>query len=121
MMSEISRDMNASTEMDIGMDLFQYYIKGIDELMSNDDFTPSTLKNSRLLKVGSGSYKNREMEKEDNGGNEKNRLVGFSSLFCNAVGKGLSDHGKDRLLTKLCRCVVALNEEVDEVYVCYFF
>ncbi|XP_076885119.1 uncharacterized protein LOC143534542 [Bidens hawaiensis] len=115
MMSEISRDMNTSTEMDIGMDLFQYYIKGIDELMSNDDFTPSTLKNSRLLKVGSGSYKNREMEKEDNGSNEKNRPVGFSSLFCNAVGNGLLDHRKDRLLTKLCKCVVALNGEVDEM------
>ncbi|XP_076896544.1 uncharacterized protein LOC143549539 [Bidens hawaiensis] len=112
MMSEISRDMNTSTEMDIGMDLFQYYMKAIDELMSNDDLTPSSLANSRLLKVGSGSYKNREMEKEDNGSNEKNRPVGFSSLFCNAVGNGLSDHGKDRLLTKLCKCVVALDSEV---------
>ncbi|KAI7734780.1 hypothetical protein M8C21_007086 [Ambrosia artemisiifolia] len=87
-MSEVSRDMNTSNdEMDIKMDLFQYYIHGIRELMSRDDFTPS--------------------EKEETGRNDK--------MFSNAVGNELSAHRKDRLVTLLRQSVVALYGEVDEM------
>ncbi|MFS8032200.1 putative NET domain-containing protein [Helianthus anomalus] len=114
-MSEISRDTDILSEMDMKIDFFQYYIHGIRELLSRDDLSPSSLTDSRLVKLGSGKFRNSEVEKEDTGCNERNRPVGFSPLFCNAVGNGVSGYRKDRLVTLLRQSVVALNGEVDEV------
>ncbi|KAI3713253.1 hypothetical protein L1987_71827 [Smallanthus sonchifolius] len=97
------------------MDLFQYYIRGIGGLISVDDFSPSSLTNSRLIEVGNGSFKNNELAKEETRCNERNRPAGFSSLFCNAAGDGLSGLRKERLMAMLRQSVVALNGEVDEI------
>lgn len=110
-MTEISRDMNTSSEMITGPDLFQYYIRGVSELLSGDSFLPSSLKNTRLVGVGNGSFKDKDVAKEEN-----RSVVGFDSLFFNAIGDGLSDHEKTRLRTMLNQSVIALNREVDEVY-----
>nr|XP_043607371.1 uncharacterized protein LOC122579293 isoform X2 [Erigeron canadensis] len=91
--------------MSSGPDLFQYYIRGVCELLSPvDNFSPS----SRLVGAGSGSFRDRD-------GNEKNRPAGFDGLFCNAVGNELQGHVKTRLMAMLHQCVVSLNREVDEV------
>ncbi|KAK9052376.1 hypothetical protein SSX86_029005 [Deinandra increscens subsp. villosa] len=110
-MSEISKDANTSTEMDTGMDLFRYYIHGIRALISFDDFSPSSVTNSRLVDVENGSFRNNELAKEGSGGNEKNRPV----LFSNAAGNGLSGHRKERLVAMLRQSVVALSGEVDQM------
>ncbi|GJT24821.1 GATA transcription factor 7 [Tanacetum coccineum] len=94
-MSEISRDVNASSMMNMGPDMFQYYISGLSELLYRDDFAPS-VGTSRLVGSGSGS-------------------VGFGSLFSDAIGDGLPAHRKERLIIMLRQSVLALNKEVDEM------
>lgn len=103
-MSEISRDMNTSDDSNIGPDLFQYYIRGVSELLSGDDFSPS----SRLV----GTEANKSIAS-----NEKTSPAGLGSLFSNAVGDGLSGVEKARLMSMLRQSVVTLTKEVDEV--CY--
>ncbi|KAL8200767.1 hypothetical protein R6Q57_012106 [Mikania cordata] len=114
-MSEISRDMNTSSEMDTRIDLFQYYIRGVGALISGDDFSPSSLMNSRIVEVENGNFKRNELAKQDTGCNEKRRPVASGSLFSNAAGNGLSGYTKERLVVMLCQSVVALNGEVDEM------
>lgn len=109
-MSEISRDVNASSMMNVGPDMFQYYISSLSELLYRDDFAP-TVGTSRLVGAGSGSFKDKDVAKDG----DKNRSVGFDSLFCDALGDGLSDHRKERLIRMLRQSVVALNKEVDEM------
>lgn len=99
----------------MGMDLFQYYIDGVRELLSKNDSSPSPVTTSRLAGVGNGSFRMKEVGKEGNGYNEKRRPGGFDTLFCNAVGDGLSVHEKERLTAMLRRSVIALNQEVDEM------
>ncbi|XP_023756239.1 uncharacterized protein LOC111904744 isoform X1 [Lactuca sativa] len=102
-MSEISRDMNTSDDSNIGPDLFQYYIRGVSELLSGDDFSPSS---SRLV----GTEANKSIAS-----NEKTSPAGLGSLFSNAVGDGLSGVEKARLMSMLRQSVVTLTKEVDEM------
>ncbi|KAI3503505.1 hypothetical protein L1887_31948 [Cichorium endivia] len=90
-MSEISRDMNTADSC-IGPDLFQFYIRGLSDILSGDDLSPSSSR-----------------------GASANTPAGSVSLFSNAVGDGLSDVQKARLKTMLRQSVIALTQEVDEM------
>ncbi|KAI3665996.1 hypothetical protein L6452_44634 [Arctium lappa] len=114
MSSEISRDMNASVNMNVGPDLFQFYIQGVAELLSGDDFSPFSC---RVGGATNGGFRDKELpKKEEEGGcDEKPDSVGFGSLFCNPAGDGLSGFKKAKLLAMLRQSVVALTREVDEM------
>lgn len=113
MSSEISRDMNSSADMNVGPDLFQFYIRGVAELLSGDDFWPSS---SPLVGATNGSFRDKEAPKEEEGVCDEHTITaGFGSLFCNAAGDGLSGFKKAKLLAMLRESVVALTREVDEM------
>lgn len=115
MSSEISRDMNASVHMNVGPDLFQFYIQGVAELLSDDDFSPFSC---RVVGATIGGLRDKKFPKKeevDGGCDEKPDSIGFGSLFCNAAGDRLSGFKKAKLLAMLRQSVVALTREVDEM------
>ncbi|XP_024975871.1 uncharacterized protein LOC112513749 isoform X2 [Cynara cardunculus var. scolymus] len=115
MSSGISRDMNVSADY-VRPDLFQFYIQGVAELLSGDDFSPFSC---RVVGTTNGSFRDKELlpkkEEEEGGCDEKTDFVGFGSLFRNAAGDGLSGFKKAKLLAMLRQSVVALTREVDEM------
>lgn len=105
----------------VGPNYFEYFTREVACLLSQtDNFLPIVSQTSDLVGRTSGvNTETNGTKLSCNGKVGNNSKAG--SLFCDAIGAGVSDFQKERLNVLLRQGVILLSQEVDEVYVKFAF
>ncbi|XP_042480804.1 uncharacterized protein LOC122061555 [Macadamia integrifolia] len=113
MMSEAS--VPRAEQKEVGPNHFGYCMHEIVELFSgNEEFLSPV--SSQTHELFATCTRDKVEDIHDECGRACKNAAASSSLFCDGIGVGLPNFQRERLKASLKECVLALNQEVDEMF-----